>query len=144
MNELLPGIKFLQDRLTGAAGLTALVGQRIYSGMAPQKAAYPLVIHAYQSGGVTPALGADVGRLMADPRFLVKAVTQERDPLAAGRIANQIDEAIDGKSAAIVIDGITYNVQGCIMEQQIHFTEDVGDLRYQHFGGLYRLYISEQ
>lgn len=57
---------------TSVAGVSSLIGTRLYPNRAPQKATYPLAVYHRVSGSRVGNLGGDSG--LADPRFQFSAL----------------------------------------------------------------------
>lgn len=72
--------KWLYGELAADAAVAALVGTRIYTGMAPHNATYPFVVFSLIDGFDHTTQGV---RLMADLEYLVEGVAASR--CAAGR-----------------------------------------------------------
>ena len=80
----------LFTRLSGFAGLTALVAARIYPVMLPQDVVLPAVSYRRIAGSRTSAMGSDTG--LAHPRFEVNAWSQ--DYLTAKQVKEQLRAAL--------------------------------------------------
>lgn len=62
----------IYDKLTSHALLSAAVGTRIYNGLAPQTATYPLVTISLIGGGTI----SETPQEAADPLYLVSAISK--------------------------------------------------------------------
>lgn len=80
----------LFTRLSGFAGLTALIAARIYPVVLPQDVVLPAVSYRRLSGPRSSAMGSDPG--LAHPRFEVNAWAREY--LAAKNVKEQIRAAL--------------------------------------------------
>lgn len=80
----------LYTRLSGFAGLSALVGTRIYPQTIPQASAMPAVSYHRVSTVRTSAMGSDV--TIARARFQVDVWTQDFDSTKA--VARQVQAAL--------------------------------------------------
>lgn len=115
----------LYTRLTSVAGLTALVGTRIYPRQLPQNPAYPCLMYARVSAERESAMGADT-KLVAG-RWQVsswgKTYTDARDTAEQVRLAL---ERYRGTSSGTVIQDI-------FIESENDFPPELvdGELIYQ-------------
>lgn len=138
MNEEQAAARFLFQRLAADAGVSTIVGSRIYESLAPDEAAYPLVIFNLQSGRDVTQAGGD-GRILTSPLFLVKAVTQSNGYASADELAHAIDAALEGASGTITLGSQGYAIQTIYRTAPFRFLEPADGLRYFHVGGLYRV-----
>ena len=96
----------LYTRLSGFAGLAALVSTRNYPLIAPQNGTYPLVTYQQISGTRDYVMGNQSGLVMA--RFQLDSWAQDV-PASARAVANQVRLALSnyhGTSDSVVIDYI--------------------------------------
>lgn len=93
MNEVANAI---YDKLATNTSLVAQVGTRIYRGVAPQSAIYPLVIITLMGGGVTTETPTD----MADPFYLVSVIS-DVSTAQAGTIAEYIKTALHRQTLTV-------------------------------------------
>jgi hypothetical protein len=113
--------------------LAALVGGRVYSGIAPATATYPLIVFQVQSPGAdVTVIGGE--RIWADPLFLVRAVGKSASWSSVSATADAIDVALHNTSGGAVV--------WCRRESPFSLIEvtDAG-IQYRHLGGLYRLRV---
>lgn len=75
----------LYDKMSGNAGVAALVSTRIYREQAPQGAAYPLVVYGHQAGGDETLTSVDSVNVV----YQVRAVSS-----VSAAEAGAIDEAL--------------------------------------------------
>jgi hypothetical protein len=72
MNEILGSLAFVMDRITGivpsdeAESLRFIVGDRIYAGIAPPRASYPLIVVQSLSSRDNIVVGGESAYLIAD------------------------------------------------------------------------------
>lgn len=142
VNELDAADKFVFDQLAAQSGLTALVGTKIFSEIAPREkdgaeVVPPYVVYAFISGVDRLAIGRT--RILVRPLYLVRAVTQADSFVTAAAIADQIDLALHNAPPAVPIAGV--QVMGADRTQLIRFTEVEDGVRYNHVGGQYRLFV---
>lgn len=97
MNELSDAI---YDKLYANASILAAVGTRIYRGIAPQNATYPLIVFMQVAGGTISETPVDA----ADPLYLVSAVS-DSSPAAAETLAGHIQTALH--RAELTVSGWT-------------------------------------
>lgn len=98
----------LYSRLTGFAGLSALVSTRVYPATAPQDPTFPLIVYNRISGSRFESLAGSSG--LARPRFQfdVYATTYS----SAKAVAEQIRLALQGfrgTVASVDIQAVNYN-----------------------------------
>lgn len=127
----------LYSRLAGASALTALLATTtsIYNTVAPQGAAYPLVVFNLQAGGDDNKSPHRAKQLL----YLVKAVsaTSMKD---AGTIDNEVDTALHG----LVLTVTDWTNYWLMRGQDVRFEELAPDgKRYFHSGGIYRIRIAK-
>jgi hypothetical protein len=91
----------LYNYLSAYAGLTALIGTRIYPLQLPQNAKYPAVAYQQISGPRIHAMGTDPG--MTYPRYQFTCWGDDHDDAAA--IAKQIRLAFTNYSGTMGGDG---------------------------------------
>ncbi len=140
MNEQQAAAQYLYTRLTGNAGVTALAGARVYESLAPQGTTLPCVVYHLQAGRDRNAVGAG-SRLFSRPLFLVKAVCEGSGYAPADAVAAAIDTALVGASGTVTIGGQLYEVAVAGREEPVRYTESATGKRYNHSGGLYRLFV---
>lgn len=76
----------MQERGRTHAGLTALIGTRLYPGVLPQKCTYPAVNYSRVTAPRVSAMGADTGLVRARFQFDIWAETYA----AARAVATQV------------------------------------------------------
>ena len=140
MCEVLGLHRFAYSRLASDPELAALVGGRIYEGIAPPGTEYPLVLFNVQSA--TDLLGAGAARLWMNALVQVKAV----GPGAASElspIADRLDALLHVAEPVVVsLDGKSYQIHGSHRERAIGYDEVVAGQVYWHLGGLYRVFCT--
>jgi len=137
MTESTGAIAWAIGLLAADATVTGLVSTRVYDSLAPQDTDEPYIIiqqQAYSEDGTSIAGDIGAGRMM----LTVKAVTQSAGFASA--------EAIY-KAAHAAIQGQTGNVSGaiihsCIRDSVIRYPEISRGVRYNHLGGVYRMFVS--
>lgn len=137
MIEVAYADQWLYDKLTTDVTLAGLVGNRIYSYVAPAGATFPLIVYAYQGGNDL----AEVGnlRIFNTGLYQVKAVGQGLSMAAIAPIAHRIDTVLHRASGSVVGGSIL----ACVREQPLSYAEHSGGVRYNHLGGLYRILVQE-
>ena len=121
------------------AGITASLGSgsaSIVYGVAPAEAnaAFPLVVFHKTAG--TPVLRMG-GQAFKSHVWLVKAVAKSTSPSAAEDIDKAINDLLD--FGTLTITGGT--VLHMAREDDVVYTEPVGDIVYRHHGANYRLVV---
>jgi hypothetical protein len=123
---------WLYGILTGNATLTALHGNRVYEGSAPQGVVFPVVIFNYMAGrDVTLVEGT---RSHTSSLWLVKVVDKAETFTSTATITSQIDALLHAKKETM--DGINYS---CLREEPFFLIEETDGVEYRHQGGMYRV-----
>lgn len=135
MSEIVRADVWLHGKLSVDATLTAAVSTRIYSYLAPSGTTFPFVVYAFQGGADVSAIGAI--RIMNSGLYQVKAVGQGNSMVAVEAIANRIDALLHGVTGT-VSGGV---ILACVREQPLAYVENSNGIRYNHLGGLYRIFI---
>ena len=144
VNELRAADTYIYDRLIASAGLTALVGDKIFSEVAPREqdgsaVEPPYVVYGFVAGIDLLAIGR--ARIFTRPIYLVRAVTEGPSFAEAASIADEIDLALHNAPPDAPVGSA--QVMGMDRLQLIRFTEVVDGVRYNHVGGQYRLFIHD-
>lgn len=135
MIEVLRVDQWLYATLTGDATLAAAVSTRCYSDVAPQGAAFPLLLFTMMDG--TDVMGVGTARIMVNAIYQVKVIGQGSSYSPLKPIADRIDAVLQGKTGSVV-DGV---ILACTREQPIRYMEIAGETQYRHLGGLYRVFV---
>lgn len=133
---VLDAYAWLYQLLTDSADLAELVGDRIFSEVAPATTSYPMVIYAYHNG--TDVYGVGKTRVMSQLDFQVKAVGSGASYLPLVPVADLLDTLLHGAA------GNTEDVKvlSSIRQSPIAYAEiDEDGGQYRHLGGLYRLQV---
>ena len=138
MKEIAGATKWLIGKLLDAAGVTALVDDRVFPDAAPADAPHPFILVSLNSAPVALAVGRGE-RLFMDPLYLVKAVSRSDGYAEAYQIGIALDAALNGAFGTVDVFGDTVQIDGCDLEEPYQETEQEGEDRYAHVGGLYRL-----
>jgi hypothetical protein len=119
--------------LQADANIQALVGQRIYPGLPPEGAAYPLITITAQRAPVGDWVFQEVA--VEDATYLVKAIDRNQSAATVGEVSAAIRTALN--LANLTITG--YTSLGISWLADVHYDELANGLIYQHEGGLYQL-----
>lgn len=138
MNEVPRAEKWLYGKLSGDATLSTAVGGRIYGYLAPQGTAYPLVLFNLQ--GSRDVQGPGTNRTQTELLYQVKVISKGPHDASARTALDRIDILI-GQAVHDRCDGYLFSAR---REQTISYHEPNGDIRFQHTGGLYRIYCYPQ
>lgn len=141
MNELPHTIRAIFNQLSEDSGVTDLVENRIYYGMAGEGSEYPCVVFSHVAG--TEGILADGTRFNTRPIFLIKAVSEGHSALLAARIANAVDKAIEPINREETVDDDVVRIEGCIRQEPASMTERNRDsgVTYQHIGAYYQFFV---
>lgn len=129
---------FIYDKLSSDATLTAAVGGRIYSYVAPARTATPYVVFNAQSPGFD-VMGVGTARVMLNCLYQVKVVVQDASFSKATDAANRIDALLHG-AMGYPSGG---EVLGCVREGPLAYAEVSDGIEYRHLGGLFRIWVQE-
>lgn len=114
--------------------IAGLVGTRIYSILAPQGTAYPLVTFSQQSGNDEAAM--DGTRALTEANYLIQAHDQSLSMATVSAIADRISTLLDGA----VITGI--NLQGHMRRAQpVRSAEVLEGDRYNRAGAFWTVLL---
>ena len=139
MNEIQRAEKWIYDKLSGAASVTAAVSTRIYGEAgAPERAAFPYALFNLQTGG-NDVRGNNTVRLMSAPLFQIKIVT-DGAPTSAVRTAVDALDDLFQEAVTEVSEGFVFSSR---REFPIKYPERKVDSAgyFTHYGGAYRLFI---
>lgn len=133
--ETLIADEWLYTVLSGDVTLAGLVGTHIYNQLAPEEAALPLVLFAFQSGRDVPVMGPS--RLFLSGTYLVRGVAESHS--FGGNletIAGRIDALLQAKSGTPVRGKVLM----CVREAPFAMTEQRSGRIYRYLGGMYRIW----
>lgn len=125
--------EWLYTLLSADTELNAVVDDRVYGYVAPQGAAMPFVLFAYQGGRDVRGVGPS--RIMASALYQVKVVGEGASFSGLEAIADRLDALLQGASGSVT-DGA---VLMCVREQPIVYVEVDNGVQYRHLGGLWRI-----
>lgn len=134
MAETLVAEQWLQTVLSGDATLNTAVGGRIYGYVAPQDAAFPVVV--YQQQAARDVQGVGPARIMATMLYIVKVTGQTGSFASIEAAANRIDAVLQAASGT----NVRGRVVACVREAPFSLVENTPNGQYRHLGGMYRLW----
>jgi hypothetical protein len=139
VHELLGCEEWLYTTLSTDAALGSVVSTRVYSAPAPQNAAYPFVSFAQVSAADDNLVAG--GRACVEVTYQVEVVSEGASfgPLRAA--ANRIDAILHGAHGTATAGSVTI---ASTRDEPYKETEIVNGVRYNHLGGVYRLYAGSQ
>lgn len=126
--------QWLYTTLAADTALTALVGTRIYSHVAPNEATFPLVVFGLQTA--EDVMGVGPARIMAQAVYVVRVIGQTGSFGALKAAADRLDAVLHGASGSAG-DGV---VLACVRTQPFEMVETIAGVQYRHLGGLFRLW----
>lgn len=137
MIEVTRLLRWLDTTLKGDSTLAGLIGGRIYFGVAPQGAQYPLVRVLYDAADDLDGLGA--ARIWSDGEIAVVAIGQTASPLALEAIADRLDALLHGASATL--DPV--EIYSIVRTRPIWRTAPAGTtgVIYSQLGGTYSVQV---
>lgn len=139
MNEQRAAKKWIRSTLGAASSVTDLVGTRIYSGVAPQKATYPLIIFSLLGGGENVHAAGQDRRIKVRLRFRVTAAVEGASEAPADDIADAFDPILVVQLSSVMVGDQEYAVLGCWQEQPLSYPEVDDGKDFRHAGGIYTL-----
>jgi hypothetical protein len=134
MNELSAIETAILDTLGNDETLAGMVGDRIYSDLAPQGALCPHVVFQYRAGRDTK--GVNKKRLLTQANYAVKVVSSGQTYAGIAEIAERLDTVLE--QAKPVVDGQRL---AFTREQPIGYAETANGLVFRHLGGLYQVTV---
>lgn len=134
-NPITTAVRHALARL-GAA--QALAGVKVWEGVAPENATYPMVlVQVY--GDAQDVSGTAGFRAATKVTLLVRAVTRGGDLAAAETLDNAIDGALHRSGPTVYQSG---RVDGCVRTAQHQMTDVAGGKTYRYLGGYYDAIVS--
>lgn len=122
-------------RLSGDATLAGLVSTRIYRGVAPQGAAYPLITFSPQSG--LPFAGVAGSILAQSDLWQVKVIGSGDSPASIRPISDRVIQLLH-KAPPSVVNGV--QIAECTFQQNIPQPDEyVGSVRYFYSNSQFRV-----
>ena len=109
----------LYQRLSTFSGLTALTGDRLYPGVAPQSVNLPFVVWRRVSVVRYPAMGSDSGVVSVRIQFDIIAGTYSSMRAVVEQLRAALQRWRDPAASPEVID--------CTIETELEQTEDLAD-----------------
>lgn len=125
-NELPAAENYVHDALSG------LLSGRVYSGIAPSGATYPLIVFQIQSPG-SDLIVVGGNRVWAEPLVLARVIGKTGSWTTIAATADAIDAALHNTSGGVVA--------WCKRESPFSLVELTNGVQYRHLGGLYRLRV---
>jgi len=137
MIESVQAVEWIRATLKADGVLLGLVGDRVYSDLAPEGAASPWIIISVMAA---PDLNTLCGhRVLATVICQVKAIAAGRGMAGPQAVADRMDHLLTRANGATAEAAVL----SCIREQAIHYSESDGGTLYRHLGGQYRLLVQE-
>lgn len=135
--------RWIRSRLASGTALCDLIGgtaaPRIYSGIAPDNASFPFVLYDIQDTRDAAGIAGERGCVVAD--YVVRAVTDEPSYDGGAAIMAHVDGLLHQQSGSVVIGTVTVlEVLGCIRMHSVRYLEFEEGRRYNHLGGIYRIW----
>lgn len=124
----------LYTALTSEAGITAVVGTRVYAYLAPQGAVMPYIVYAPVAGEIEANCTHE--QQTVEPLYIVRAVSEGGGMSTVQTLAALIRSAIE-TTAESVVAGV--QLLGCYRESTVEYVEIFEGKRYCHAGGAYRV-----
>jgi hypothetical protein len=129
--------RYIYSKLTASSAITAIVGSRIFEGVAPQGTTAPWIVYSSLAPTDTYAIGAI--RIMTRDQWLVRAVAQTASFGGdIGTLADAIEAALhgtDGTSGAVT-GGYTVECYRLMPHRLLQVDNGV---QWRYKGGIYRI-----
>ena len=135
MNEIPYIEQWIYSKLTGDSALNTAVSGRIYSYVAPEKAACPLVVFSPLSQQGVNGIG---GKALYESQYTIKAIGQNMDVSALSAITDRIDAIF--KAAGPDTVNTSLHVRS-LYQNSVSYTEEQADGVYLHMGAVFRIKI---
>lgn len=134
MSETYAADTWLYGKLhTDVTLMAAVTG--VYADMAPESAAYPLVIFALLDGDDLITINGI--RIWVTATYEVKVITDAESFSGIKAAVDRID-ALLHRASGTVTDGTVYE---CVRTMPLRYVEQLAGRQYLHLGGLYRLRV---
>lgn len=134
--ELTAAAQWLYATLAADATLGGLVSARIYADLAPESAAYPMLVFQFQSGEDLDAAGGI--RVLANTEWLIRGIhTTTTYGGALGSIAARVDALLHAASGTAA-DGL---VIACTRTRPFQMAAVTDGVQYRHEGGFYTVIV---
>lgn len=134
-NEIVLVDEWIASVMAADTALQALVSGRVYSYVAPQGTAFPLVVYNHQGSSDLIVVGGY--RVINSGLYQIKAITEAGGMATAKPIADRID-VLFHRATGAVVGGL---ILGCVREQPLAYVEAGNNIRRNHLGGLYRIVV---
>lgn len=132
--------RWLRATLTGDLTLAALVGDRVFSTIAPRDAAHPLIVYSFQAGLDT--IGVGTARIMSRPLFTIRVVAPSGSFADLEDAARRVDELLHGAlDRPVAGSGL---VLSCMREQPLALALMEEGTEYRQLGGIYRIDVQQE
>lgn len=135
-SESLIADEWLVAILSADATISAAVGARIYSEMAPEDAIFPCIIFSMRPTA-RDVMGVGPNRIMAHLVYSIQAVGQYESYSPLQAIADRIDVLLHGAKGNVASGA--GSVLGCVRDGELRYPEVEDGVQYRHLGGLYRI-----
>lgn len=126
-NEIAAAESYIYGKLSG------LLGGRVYSGMAPASATYPLIVFSMQSPGADViVVGGE--RVWAEPLMFVRVIGKTASLASIASTAAAIDAALHNTNSGDVV--------WCVRESPFSQAFEQDGIQYRTLGGFYRCRVT--
>lgn len=132
--ELMAVAEWLYARLTADATLGGLVGTRVYADLAPESAAFPMVVFQFQTGEDVDAAGGI--RVLANTEWLIRGIDMTPSYRGAlGSVAARVDSLLHAASGTAT----SGTVIACVRTRPFQMASVTDGVQYRHAGGFYKV-----
>jgi hypothetical protein len=136
MTSVLTADKWLYAKLSGDGTLIGLVGDRIYTEIAKEGAAFPLIV-MQQLPGSGPLMGVGTAVIWFDELWMVKGIDKSKSYSALGTIIDRVRLVLHGASGTVSGSG---TVVGCVEAAVVRYSELLDGMQYRHLGMEFRVW----
>lgn len=133
MSELTPD-RWLRGKITGDATLAAAVGTRVYSDLAPDDAAFPLVILVQLSDPAVRGVGPAI--IMSGGLYAVKVCGKGVPFSMLEPAADRLRAVLHAASGAVAGGSVV----ACVYQSRARLTEIIEGVAYRQLIQTYRIY----
>jgi hypothetical protein len=115
----------LRKLILDSAGVTALIGSRVFPNLVPQRTAFPAVVYTQISSERTSVMGTDTGTVRSTWQVDSYATTYT----GARQLASEVRKALQRKLGPVQVSGYPAKLlQGLFVEADTDFFEDENQL----------------
>lgn len=135
MGDILAAEQWITSKLSGDATITGVVGNRIYTHLAPDNTTFPYILISYQTSKDVVWVGAN--RVLTSINYVIRAITMAGSFSGIGNTAARINTVLHAASGTVAA-GV---VLGCVRIAPFVMVDPGEGVQYRHLGGIYKLWV---